>query len=76
VKLWLVTQDSNMQKYAVASMVVCAETENDASKIHPFSVSVGHKGWDLYWSYSLQIRYIGEAASDIQPNSIVIKHSY
>lgn len=71
MKLWLISQKQNTGRDTYDAAVVCAETADEARKIHP-------SGWlydDDYSDWappgSVSVKLIGEAAETVKPGVVL-----
>ena len=80
LKLYLLTQYENLDLDTFDSCIVAAYSEEEAKQIHPYIefdeyyTSIDEV-WDTYtWAScpeNVECKYIGNAAADVKPNSIV-----
>jgi hypothetical protein len=77
MKLWLISQDVNNGYDTFDSLVVTAESEEEARLIHP-----SRKEWpkrpDAVWSddwarypHEVEVKYLGEAAPEFSSGEII-----
>jgi hypothetical protein len=73
MKLWLISQDENNDYDTFDSVVVAAETEEQAKSIHPYSRI---DAWaSSVWASSpnkVKVKYLGEACEDIREPGIIL----
>ena len=77
MKLYHISQDEVRGYDTFSDMVVCAESEDEARKIHPATCSPNSEDpWSYRWSgwstspEQVKVKYLGEAADDLEKGII------